>query len=163
MFKKVKSLLVAGLLVMGMAVPVFANEEGKTSQSIVTDNFASMMEGAGAQLVNGIYVIEKNDMVDEDNWNGLMADVNGNVYDGLRITGENGVYIAYFDEDFDDAEDSTDIKIADIQIDFSKTEEKGIFDITPGTGDAAIAVGGIAVAAVAIGVLIYVNKKEDEE
>ena len=198
MFKKVRSLLVAGLLVMGMSGSVFADGV-EASQVAIPETHTSLEQsvnytkglirgrmnekliGAGAEYTQATnttpdhYIFGREDMMTDASWEVFMDEIEAAKLDGIIIeevagdTDEVKEYKVYYDTNFNGTRDEKEGQyiendvLATIEVNFIDTTEKGIFDIAPGTGDAALAVGGIAVAAVAIGALVYVNKKEDKD
>ena len=171
MFKRVKSLVLAGALVLGMAVPAFAEGESKTALQIVTEKYTGAMNIGSAS--DGIRTIEENVLINKKNWDdNFVGKINTKPNDGLHIVipdsrDDNGpyTYIVYFDANFDGTlsnEEKTDAnKIETINITFTnrRNEDKGIFDIiSPETGD-MIAYGGLGLAVIA-GAGLYISNKK---
>lgn len=187
MFKRVKSLVLAGALVLGMAVPVFAEGEGtstkKTTLEVVTENYFNSMKALGSYITdNGISVrtITRDDYVSEKEWQDFITGINTEKQievEGVKVdtnnrlvitTYDKGVdnppykqYEVYFDTNSDNKINDGDtlIEIINIEINNEAVQGKGIFDIiSPETGD-MIAYGGLAIAAIA-GAGLYISNKK---
>ena len=171
MFKKVKSLLVAGLLVMGMSGSVFAANE---STCVVP---ATGTHGTGENA--HVHTIEYEEAINNDEVTNLKDEINKNskyyiAEEGSEVINDKGNTVrtidVYFDANCDG--DRNDGELGDRLIETIKIEvngnvgaavEKGWEDIlTPETGD-AIALGGLAVAGVAVGALALNNKKKNRK
>ena len=95
----------------------------------------------------------------------FMNDVNAGVNDGIHVIEiSNGKYNFIYDANFNGVKDEgEDEVLASMEVDFIVTNEKGVFEITPGTGDAAMTWGGAIVAVIAIGGAAYLIFKKDEK
>lgn len=189
MSKKVKSLLVAGLLVVGMSGNVFAaNEFNNNEVLLATEQGAELPKAVLKNLVPGetytlqdgnitVKVEENKKYVDITIKNGspvkvVKVRVNGvkesNVPEGTRVfvanadTADITEVEIYFD--LVDNTDSDGDGIPDIKDDTpNPPEEPQKPEITdPETGDKSMVVFGATVV-VAGGILYLVNKKDDDE
>ena len=171
MFKRVKSLVLAGALVLGMAVPAFAEGEGtpeepKTALEMVTENYKKEM--TIGNVSDKTRTILESHLIRQENWEKFVQNINGNNNDGLHIIAPNEVkgngpheYKVYFNASFNDADLKNDELIETINITFTdrKNEDKGIFEIiSPETGD-IIAYGGLGLAVIA-GAGLYISNKK---
>lgn len=174
MFKRVKSLVLAGALVLGMAVPAFA---AKTTLETVKDNYlGKMVAGSCENDIDGtsIRTITRDDYVSEEDLKAFIKGINeekdATTNNRLVITKyEDGInkppykqYKVYFDADSDNEIDEpgdTLIETINIEINNEAAGGKGVFDIiSPETGD-MIAYGGLAIAAIA-GAGLYISNKK---
>ena len=164
MFKKVKSLLVAGLLVMGMSGSVFAANES-----------TCVLPSDGEHDHNtNVHTIDYDEAINDDEVTRLKDQINktSKYYIAEEATGaddEVRIIEVYFDGNCDGDHDDVDfdklIEIINIEVNdnVGAAVEKGWEDIlTPETGD-AIALGGLAVAGVAVGALALNNKKKNRK
>lgn len=158
MFKRVKSLLVAGLLVLGSTGFVFADD-------------VCLFGSVGAhEGVN--HYIEEADMIDKEQFEAVIAEVEEKENDGYIVDeidkGEyEAAYAIYGDKDYDNEIDEDEVVVENVYINFANgvMEEKGwLPELAPGTGDTLVA-GGVVVVALAAGGLLVVNRKnkKDEE
>lgn len=164
MFKRVKTLLASGVLVLGMAMPAFADGNNWDIECFLS-NVGSHAEGR-------VHYIEDENVVKETDFDKeVFKKIDEKQKDGLVIEkldsdkdGYDKKYVIYADKDYDNVKDSPEVIVETIYIDFGDdvSGQKGWIDeITPGTGD-ALALGGLAVAAVAAGGLTIVNKKRNK-
>lgn len=167
MFNRVKSLIVSGVLVLGMAMPAFADGENPnwTADKCLIGDQVGVHD-------NKVHTIVDADIVTkEDFYDKVFTPITETKKDGLIIKtisedgNKNGVYQIWSDKDYDDnIDESKDVLLETINIDFGDdvvTDKKWNPGITPGTGD-TLALGGLAVAAVAAGGLTIVNKKRNK-
>lgn len=154
MFKKVKSLLVAGALVLGMAVPVHAAE-------------TCLFGNVGVHREDGNHYIEKADMIIKDDFHGVMAELRERENDGYIVEklddadGYDEAWAIYADADYNNVKDNGEELIGIVYVNFadSVVSEKGWApDLTPGTGDPVV-IGGALFSVAAVGGLFVVNKK----
>jgi len=156
MFKRVKSLLIGGVLVLGMSASAFADGTPEWKLDYGT--------------VDGVVrTIEASEMITKAKWDAFVGEVN-KMQNGFVIVSEKeeekaGVFNVYSDADYDN--DKTEIKedelIETINIEYLVIGEDGlqkgvIESIMPETGD-AIAIGGAVMGIASIGALAFVNKK----
>ena len=186
MFKRVKSLVLAGALVLGMAVPAFAADTAATLKA-VKDNYLKSMTGVGSRPDGSdIRTITKDDYVSAAEWQKFINGINNEKKIKIKVM-EGGVevekevdtnnrlvitaydekttqYKVYFDADSDNAIDDPgdDILIETINIEINNdaAQGKGLIGdiISPETGD-MIAYGGLAIAAIA-GAGLYISNKK---
>ena len=166
MFKKIRGLVVAGLLVVGMSGNIFADNYtiGSTSGCILNGS-------AGVHNdENHTHIIKKEDRQTQTKIDEMID----SIYE--QVNGVNSVYEGYFtvvnspeDEYIEVYRNFDGQQILVERIDYVVyTEEdqleKGWLDleITPETGD-AIALGGLAIAGVAAGALALNNKKKNKK
>ena len=178
MFKRVKSLVLAGALVLGMAVPAFAAEYGEltprqqATYDEILKNYKAKITAGTRDDNTGIRFIGKLDYVSNDDMDKFVNSINNNNNNGLRVFNEPctegdhndcNVYKVVFDSDFDGDpdEDANDvlIEVLHVEINNEKIGDKGVFDdITLETGD-MIAYGGLAIAVIA-GAGLYISNKK---
>lgn len=168
MFKRVKSLVLAGALVLGMAIPAFAADESipdETTLEKVTRIYLEKMKAVGTIDENTkIRTITEDDYVSDADWQKFMDGINKEEKNNRLVIeyDENlKVYKVYFDVAPYNKVDASDILIdtIDIAINNDDVAGKGILDvISPETGD-MIAYGGLAVAAIA-GAGLYISNKK---
>ena len=163
MLKRVRGLVVAGLLVVGMSGNVFADNTGSTC--VLPSNGEHKHETKE-------HIISYDEAINDDEVTRLKDQINktSEYYIAEETTGaEDDVRVieVYFDGNHDgDHTDEFDKLIETIKIDVNDevgaAVEKGWTDILiPETGD-AIALGGLAVAGVAAGALALNNKKKNK-
>ena len=172
MFKKVKSLLIAGLLVLGSVVPVFADNvltgvDYEATKTSINNRLESTLTTAGAEKTEeGGIPVYTFDTYSLSSMLTLMNTINDNDNDGIiMLHGEDG-YNIYYDSDFDgDVNlETPDVELlAIIRVDeFIFENQKGLITLAPGTGD-ALAVGAVVGVVALGGVLVVVNKKRKEK
>ena len=172
MFKRVKSLVLAGALVLGMAVPAFAADTNATF-AYVEGKYLEAMKVGSRPDDSDIRTITKDDYISEKDWQDFIKGINKeNEIDAKKnnrlvmTSYEDGLalsqYKVYFDADSNNKiDESVDklIETINIEINNEAASEKGIFDIiSPETGD-MIAYGGLAIAAIA-GAGLYISNKK---
>ena len=176
MFKRVKSLVLAGVLVLGMAVPAFA--EGETTFDKVKNNYLNSMTGVGSRPDGSdIRTITKDDYVSAAEWQKFINGINDEKQieiDGEKVNTNNRLVITAYDEDitqykvyFDaDSDNQIDepgdtlIETINIEINNDAAQGKGLIGdiISPETGD-IIAYGGLGLAVIA-GAGLYISNKK---
>ena len=171
MFKRVKSLVLAGALVLGMAVPAFAADTNATF-AYVEGKYLDAMKVGSRPDDSDIRTITRDEYVSEEDWKSFIQGINNeNEKDATKnnrlvmTSYEDGLalsqYKVYFDANSDNIIDKDDklIETINIEINNEVASEKGIFGvISPETGD-MIAYGGLAIAAIA-GVGLYISNKK---
>lgn len=164
MFKRVKSLVLAGALVLGMAVPAFA----ETPLEKVTTNYLNNMSGVGSYDAGAkTRTITKEDYISDEEWETFIKGINEEegASNRLVITAYGAgrtEYKVYFDANYDNVLNESDellIETINIEINNDDVNGKGIIDIiSPETGD-MIAYGGLTIAAIA-GAGLYISNKK---
>ena len=183
MFKKVKSLLLASLLVVSMSGNVFAAEgEGGEEAGATTEASTCIIKGnAGIHKEEDhLHTITKDDRQTQAKINAMIADLKSKVAEKNtaaggeylttkeEITEEGKGWIAVyqlFDNDNDGDKDEILVeKIEYVVYTAEDQKDKGWvnLEITPETGD-AIALGGLAIAGVAVVALALNNKKKNKK
>lgn len=154
MFKKVRSLLVAGALVLGMTLPVHAAEN-------------CLFGNVGVHGEDGNHYIEKADMIVKDDFHGVITELKEREHDGyivekLADAGEyDEAWAIYGDANYNNNKDEGEQLIGNVYINFADgvVSEKGwVPDLTPGTGDPLV-IGGALFSLAAAGGLFVVNRK----
>lgn len=165
MFKKLKSLVLTGIMVMAMAVPAFADSKdfSPSLENKVKNNLHATLIKAGASQKGNEYKFDRDDKIQGSTWEAFTKNINDVKEDGLVV--DNNKF--YFDSNFNNVLDiCKDKYLATVVIDkYLEDSEKGVElpGIQPGTGDNSIAVGGAVVAIIAIGGAAYLIFKKDEE
>ena len=175
MFKKVKSLLVAGLLVAGMSGSVFAANPADTNENWteIRSEIEAITGGDIAQKVDGVdhYYVEDEDGVTKHNFEtSIVQEIESRKKDGLVIAheeinddrGYQMKYLIYNDNNYDNSADELLMVVLVDWADDVVTENGWDIGITPETGD-TIALGGLVVAGVAVGALALNNKKKNKK
>lgn len=166
MFKKLKSLVLTGIMVMAMAAPAFADSKdfSPSLENKVKSNLHATLIKAGASQKGHEYKFDRDDKIQGSTWEAFIKNINDVNEDGLLVADNNKFY---FDSNFNGVLDQCKDKlIATVVIDkYLEDSEKGVDlpGIQPGTGDNSIAVGGAVVAIIAIGGAAYLIFKKDEE
>ena len=178
MFKRVKSLVLAGTLVLGMAAPAFA--EDTTTLGKVKTNYFTSMTGVGsckdAPDGTSIRTITKDDYVSAAEWQKFINGINTEKQievEGVKMDTNNRLvitayneniteYKVYFDANSDNQIDKDDtlIETINIEINNNAAQGKGLIGdiISPETGD-MIAYGGLGLAVIA-GAGLYISNKK---
>ena len=184
MFKRVKSLVLAGALVLGMAVPAFAADD--TTLGKVTKNYSDSMKGLGVVDTDAkTRIITSDDYVSDEEWQKFINGINNEktiiikeTVDGQEVEKEVATnnrlvitayekdrteYQVYFDANSNnEINESVDTLIETIIITTNNdaVQGKGLIGdiISPETGD-MIAYGGLAIAAIA-GAGLYISNKK---
>lgn len=188
MFKRVRSLILAGAIVLGMTVPAFATptsyEDASAREKMIIDNYMQHMKDNGlgeSKEITGIGYLKYQRKLNDDTGikvnkndlevfvNSINASTTDYLYASLSDYPYNGndvlVNIWYDENNDNKTSGSNEFIIEEI---FIKYEEynaaKGwIPQITPQTGQ-TLAIGGLVVGAAAgIGLLVNNKKRKDEE
>ena len=169
MFKKIRGLMVAGLLVIGMSGSVFAANESEC----VINGAGAHGEGENAH----VHTIEYKDGVTSTEIERLLEEINGDTgnnkyYKAITVTAEKDdkgndklIVNVYLDANLDGeiTEGQYGDKLVEQLVMTANNNvgvDKGWFEeIAPETGD-AIALGGLVVVAIASVGLVIVNRKK---
>lgn len=188
MFKRVRSLILAGAIVLGMTVPAFATptsyEDASAREKMIIDNYMQHMKDNGlgeSEEITGIgylkYQRNLNDntgiKVNKNDLEVFVKSINANTTDYLYASlskytsnGNDVLVNIWYDENNDNkTSGSNEFIIEEIFIKYEEyNEAKGwIPQITPQTGQ-TLAIGGLVVGAAAgIGLLVNNKKRKDEE
>lgn len=175
MFKRIKSLLIAGLVVVGMTGAAFANGNG---------NDGCQAPGLRGEHNGNQHKIER---VTIEDWKAYMNQVNS-INSGIVIepqqknwedkaAGPSEGYIefkVYADKDFDHkADNNKQIEVIHVKFNVALTEDEKyeknkdnlpeLPEEEPETGDTSLLIYGAIVLASAAGLYVINNKKDDEE
>lgn len=175
MFKRIKSLLIAGVMVLGMTGAAFANGNG---------NDGCQLEGLRGQHNGDQHKIEK---VAIDDWKAYMNQVNSmnsgvviepqqkNWEDKAAGPSEGWIeFKVYADKDFDHVKDNNkQIEVIHIKFNVALTDEDkfeknkedlpGLPEKEPETGDTSLFVYGAVALASAAGLYVINNKKDKKD
>ena len=181
MFKKVKSLLIASLLVVSMSGNVFAAEPGDGAEAGATTKASDCIISGGAGNHNSethIHTITKNgDRQTQAKINAMIAKlkedvnaINANVKEKygtenyMKIEEEEGKWISVSKIDSNRNYSLIEKIQYEVYTDNDQKTLKGWVEstISPETGD-TIALGGLAVASAAVIALVVNNKKKNKK
>ena len=157
MFKNVKGLIVAGLLVIGSTGFAFADE-------------GCLFGNVGVHGEDGVHRKEEADLIEAEGFNATMQTVKDKENDGYileetTVDGYEKAYKIIADVNYNNLIDAGEAVVETIAINFADgvVEEKGwLPELAPGTGDTLVA-GGAVVAALAAGGLLVVNRKNKKD
>ena len=180
MFKKVKSLLLASLLVVSMSGNAFAAEpgEGEGSGGTTATNTCIIKGNAGTHKEEDhLHIITKDDRQTQAKIDAMIKKLkddvaanNANVKDKygtenyMQINEEPGKWISVSKKDSQGNYSLIEKIQYEVYTTDDQKEDKGWVDleITPETGD-AIALGGLVIAGVAVVALALNNKKKNKK
>ena len=169
MFKRIKSLLIAGVMVLGMTGAAFANGNG---------NDGCQVPGLrGYHDKSNEHKVEK---VTKADWDAYVKQVNetntGIVIEQQSNDNGNGwvTFKVYADKDFDHVKDNNkQIEVIHVKFNVALTDEEkfeknkenlpGLPEKEPETGDASLFVYGAVALASAAGLYVINNKKDKKD